>query len=683
MKAPKNMLLVAAYSIITSSLISAQTLITVNNKSDQPIYAAVYKQPIDTLKEATRFTDPLFVEPDKSGKLKRINLSVINKLWYNNLLVFTPNKERLNPILTYTQIKELGSVKVGPLQGKQFYIYAKPLEELKGYNAIYWKALLPVIEKIKSTALSPFRSGITKVQEEIINNANNPWTQQVAKVRIVDAQNPELAEQEKEYLEKRVPKVKEAQKKFLNQDINQPLKVGITLSGGGFRAMMLSAATIATAEQSGLMDTLSYLTALSGSTWSMAPWYCSNLSAQDFLNALEAQATQGIQRVAKNILKIPDIISKLVTNIKTSLASQQALSLIDMYGYALGRIILENTATAPGGVKPSADSLALYNQVERIKEGGSPFPLYVASLANTSTADKPGLYQWVEFSPYEVLSEYLRGGVNSWAFGRRFNNGVSVNNTAPYALGYLMGVWGSASSVSVKDIYDQLGVKNTIWGLRHLAELIVKTELGDVRLSPANISNYTYGMATSPFSEKEKITLIDAGISANNPVYPLLNKNRDLDIIIVCDFSQSVTNALELKKAIDLARARGYKMPTINYQQAAQQICSVWSDPDPTVPTIIYLPRIKNAEYNEGFDPETITGLRGYANAANFAYTKKQFDDFVGLMKYNLNASLGKIKEAMKNKLNQKEAAAQPLPAGASIAQGQAALLPAIEAPAK
>lgn len=639
------------FLLLTSGVIYPQTAITVYNKSDRVIYAAIYKQPVDTLLKATKFTDTVKLEPQAQASLNRVNLSVINKLWYNNLLVFTTNPENLNEELSYNAIKQFGSLKVGPAQGKEFFIFAQPGKELKGYNYIYWKTILPVQQKISQTLIKPTTKAVRSITTQDSNQLN-----QIATVRIVESFNPELNNEEKEYLQKRASITKQAQEKLLNYSIKEPLNIGFSMSGGGFRAMILTAATLAAAEQAGLLDATTYLAGLSGSTWAMGPFYSSQLSAGQFLALLEEKATQGLPAIAKNILKINTLIKQISSRITSTLAGNKALSLIDIYGYFLGQQLLENSSMFPAGsVSHSQDNITLATQISRVQKADLPFPLYTAALANTATFDKPWHYQWLEFSPYEVLSDFLRGGINSWALGRKFNNGTSINNAPPYTLGYLMGIWGSAPSASLRDAYDQLGVSTSIWGLRHIAQLLVKTELGDTRFSPANIPNYTFNMPTSPFSEKSNITLIDAGISANNPVYPLLNKNRKMDIIIVCDFSNSVTDALQLKRAVDLAEAQGYKMPRINYQEAAQQISSVWSDPDPEVPTIIYLPRIKNPAYNAGFDPETTLGLLGYAQAGNLIYTKKQFADFAGLMHYNLLTSLDKIKEAMKYKLEQKE----------------------------
>jgi phospholipase A2 len=85
-------------------------------------------------------------------------------------------------------------------------------------------------------------------------------------------------------------------------------------------------------------------------------------------------------------------------------------------------------------------------------------------------------------------------------------------------------------------------------------------------IDPATIPNFAYGMLdklprTTPesFVNKEHIQLMDAGMSNNLPIYPLLRPGRDVDIIIAFDASAEVKKDNWLSVTDGYARQRGIR----------------------------------------------------------------------------------------------------------------------------
>jgi len=92
-----------------------------------------------------------------------------------------------------------------------------------------------------------------------------------------------LGDEEADFLAKRDARTSVALRKFLGQEhfdrasgcagSSRPLRVAFCGSGGGYRAMVSFGAALAAAEECGLLDCLTYVSALSGATWTLGQWY--------------------------------------------------------------------------------------------------------------------------------------------------------------------------------------------------------------------------------------------------------------------------------------------------------------------------------------------------------------------------------------------------------------------------
>jgi len=83
-----------------------------------------------------------------------------------------------------------------------------------------------------------------------------------------------ISEGEKAYRQKRLPIAKAACEKMLNRKLEdkQIPQIAMICSGGGYRAMLCTTGSLCAANKIGLLDATTHLTALSGSTWAIAPW---------------------------------------------------------------------------------------------------------------------------------------------------------------------------------------------------------------------------------------------------------------------------------------------------------------------------------------------------------------------------------------------------------------------------
>ncbi|MBE7181929.1 MAG: hypothetical protein INR71_12120, partial [Terriglobus roseus] len=106
-------------------------------------------------------------------------------------------------------------------------------------------------------------------------------------------------------------------------------------------------------------------------------------------------------------------------------------------------------------------------------------------------------------------------------------------------------------------------------GFKGIDQMMMEQDKELVKLhmiDPATIPNYVMGMQdtlpdTVPDSmfKQERLKLMDAGMSNNLPIYPLLRSGRDVDIIISFDVSADARQANWLHVVEGYARQRGIK----------------------------------------------------------------------------------------------------------------------------
>ncbi|CEG69427.1 hypothetical protein RMATCC62417_05504 [Rhizopus microsporus] len=189
------------------------------------------------------------------------------------------------------------------------------------------------------------------------------------------------------------------------------------------------------------------------------------------------------------------------------------------------------------------------------------------------------LYQWYEFTPFEVGSEEINAWIPVWAFGRKFENGMNIERLPEQSIGVLMGMFGSAFVASLAHFYQEIRMLLPAAAVEKADEIIKNYESSACTIhpiSPASFPNPFYKMASTVQTKDEnenkeevlrsenlvgsqQIELMDAGMDNNIPFYPLLRKGRDVDIIIAVDLSADIQDAPHFDRAEGYVKRRGIK----------------------------------------------------------------------------------------------------------------------------
>jgi len=538
-----------------------------------------------------------------------------------------------------------------------FYL-TKENEKFKGYNSIEWhaKQIPTVITKhFVSKPVEMAKKIIRELAKNIPEITHNPHKNNIAYVRTGN----KLSQGEQAYLNVRLPRVKNALERFLQRPLNQKQvpKIALVASGGGYRAMLSTVGSLIAAESIGLLDAVTWLVGLSGSTWAIGSWITSTSRLNTFKQYLITKVRKPFKTINKHEINL------LFNSLMTKFAFDQKITFVDIYGSLLANRLLDNFGD-------TRHRIHLSTQADHIKNGAVPFPIYTAT--RTGKAITP---TWYEFHPYEIGSLALNMYIPTWAYGRRFHAGISVDYPPEQSLGFHFGTFGSAFAADFKTMIDELlsgmdpGKKRDAFAIIFNEMLkttpVQKTAEKRIKWSWAEIPNFTAGMLQSPIKDQNIIKLTDAGLDFNLPYPPISGKrkSRKADIIVFLDYSGNVESSSEIKKVEQYARNNKLPFPTINYTGLAQRAVSVFKDENNReAPVVIYMPLIKDKalwntyknfsafthykQYLDTFDPVTCE-QEAFCSTFNFKYRPQEFQQVSLQAEFNLKASKDIIAEAI------------------------------------
>lgn len=409
-------------------------------------------------------------------------------------------------------------------------------------------------------------------------------------------------------------------------------RIAVVGSGGGFRAMISLIGTLVGLQKIGILPLVFCVGGVSGSTWACMPWVASGQSITDFQKELFPTFIDGLIGVAR-----PRDINGVVLSLMKKWMFKQSITLVDIYGAILANNLMFDYP----------QSVYLHQTLApRLSEGAFPLPVG-CSLGGDNK--KP--YYWFEFSPFEIGSFELNAYIPTWAFGRSFRQGKSLDFAPEPTLGYHLGIYGAAFAESdhkdlLKMLVDKLLERKQVLLSKIVAALA--REIGQGKdIGGGAVNNFMYDLPQNSLSKAPKLMFIDGGITfdeakdvgANISLVPFVRPERAIDMLIVVDASEEYQNAGELRRAVEYVKRLGFTMPEVDYAQAEQSVISVFGDiSDTSVPLVVYLPLIKNEAYSSSFDPR-LCMREDYCSYLNFFYTQEQAYQLSNLMTFNVSSN--------------------------------------------
>jgi len=354
-----------------------------------------------------------------------------------------------------------------------------------------------------------------------------------------------LSSPESNYLKNRKSKAASGLKAWLrktNQDFgtNNMPTVALTTSGGGYRSLLEGAGVIqgfdlrdSNVSTSGLYQGITYQAGLSGGAWLLSSLAGNNYPTISSLkDGLWKQAFRDSLLLPNNLLAAAAYAS--VTNdIQAKQDAGFPPTLTDPWGRLLSYQLLYGN---DGGVATRLSSITTFSN---FTSHNVPYPIITALGVKTFQGEcLPGPNATTyELTPYEFGS--WNDGVSAFTqtkyLGTLLTNGVPSNGTCIQNydnLGYVLGTSSSLFNEACTSLPTSPLTAS-------LASIVQKAHALTTRDEYAIYPNPFHAYPRSTLvSAQSELSLVDGGEALqNNPIFPLLQPSRHIDVILVNDNS--------------------------------------------------------------------------------------------------------------------------------------------------
>ncbi len=315
-----------------------------------------------------------------------------NKFMYNRKLYIARRSLKLKNILTPADRRLITSQSIGLTGGSHFYI-AEVNGRLKGFNAFEWKIIQPIMQTADRLVDESIQAVQNSLKKTLPAVRHNRYKKMPAAVRCGN----QLCDQERSYRALRKKHVKHALEKILGRSIasGSVPTISIVASGGGFRAMLATIGSLHALEQLGLLDAVTYISSLSGSTWAVGSWLSYGGSLASFKDNLLPFLAPGLLPLT------PKEIKYFIDTLLVKWVFDQPVTPVDFYGALVGNRLLKQFGKL-------RHRTYLSEQASMLKEGRWALPIYTAICSDFRTQQ-----EWYEFTPYEIGGAWLGHYVSS------------------------------------------------------------------------------------------------------------------------------------------------------------------------------------------------------------------------------------------------------------------------------
>ncbi|KAK4539909.1 Lysophospholipase 1 [Oleoguttula mirabilis] len=339
--------------------------------------------------------------------------------------------------------------------------------------------------------------------------------------------------------------------------------IGISLSGGGYRAMLNGAGVVeafdsrtpnstSSGQLGGLLQATTYLSALSGGNWMVGSLYTNNFTS---VSAILAQDTPdsdsgGLWQLGNSIFEGPDTggiqlfdsvgyYSSLVDAVDGKSDAGFSTTITDYWGRSLSYQLVNAT---DGGPAYTFSSIA---EQDWFTDGSTPLPLLVSDGRKPGEKLVPTNTTVFSFSPWDLgtFDPTVYGFAPLRYVGTNFSDGSPINNDRCVEgfdnVGFVMGTSSSLfnSVLAVVNGTDTTGL------LSSTLQSALTDVLADVGQADDDIADYVnpfynYHSDSNPYAVSRQLTLVDGGEDDQNiALHPLIQPVRHVDVIFAVDSS--------------------------------------------------------------------------------------------------------------------------------------------------
>ncbi|XP_025917452.1 cytosolic phospholipase A2 epsilon-like [Apteryx rowi] len=503
-----------------------------------------------------------------------------------------------------------------------------------------------------------------------------------------------LCREEQDFLRKRKKYVAAALKKVLHleedlKDHEVPV-VAITTTGGGTRSLTAMYGSLLGLQKLNLLDCISYIAGLSGTTWTMANLYEDANWSQKFLEEAIKEARKQVTK-SKICCFSLDCLKYYYNDLMERTKEGRKTSFIDLWGLVIESMLHDKK-----------DEHRLSDQRQAVDEGQNPLPIYVAINLKSSYSAQ-AFREWLEFTPYEVGLLKYGASIHAEHFGSEFFMGRLVKRIPETRICYMQGMWSSIFSIDAMYVWNLAVDSEDFWSkwtrdrVKDIEEepflsmnpyevdtclltpsCALSSTLRDVltgRPTIAQYPNFLRGLQMhSKYLESEgfstwkdtvidslpnklmetaddALSLVDTGFFINTSYPPLLRSQRKVDVILHLNYSGG-SQTLPLDQIAKYITRQGIPFPKIEISEEDRENlkeCYVFEDAESQqAPTVLFFPLVNDTfkrykapgverspeEMAEG--NVDVSSILSPFTTREVCFSEENFDRLVKLTDYNV-----------------------------------------------
>ncbi|XP_042639619.1 cytosolic phospholipase A2 epsilon [Orycteropus afer afer] len=524
-----------------------------------------------------------------------------------------------------------------------------------------------------------------------------------------------LCSAELEFLEKRKVVVAEALKQVLQleEDLQAdevPL-IAIMATGGGTRSMTSMYGHLLALQKLNILNCASYITGLSGATWTMATLYQDpDWSSKN----LELAIFEARRHAVKDKMPalFPDQLCKYKEELQQRSQEGYKVTFTDFWGLLIEACL---------GDKKNECKLS--EQRAALCRGQNPLPIYLTINVKDDVSNKD-FREWCEFSPYEVGLQKYGASIPAELFGSEFFMGRLMKRIPESQMCYMLGLWSSIFSLNMLDAWNLSHNSEEFfhrWTRERVHDIEDEPLLPEIPKCDANIlettvvipgswlSNtfrdiLTYRPFVSEFNNflrglqlhtnylqngefskwkdtvldsfpnqlteaANHLCLLDTAFFVNSSYPPLLRPERKADLIIHLNYCAG-SQTKPMKQTCEYCTAQNIPFPKYDLQDEEEDLkeCYLMENPqEPDAPIVVFFPLIDDTfqkykapgverspeELEQG--QVDIYGPKTPYATKELTYTEAAFDKLVKLSEYNILNNKDKLLQALRLAVEKKK----------------------------
>ncbi|XP_060227516.1 cytosolic phospholipase A2 zeta isoform X2 [Meriones unguiculatus] len=490
--------------------------------------------------------------------------------------------------------------------------------------------------------------------------------------------------------------------------------VAVLGSGGGTRAMTSLYGSLAGLQELGVLDAVTYLSGVSGSTWCIST-LCTDPSWSQ--KSLQGPIERASARVCSSKIGLlsPERLQYYSREKAAWESRGHTMSFPDFWGLVVEYFL--NQAENPA---------KLSDQQEIVSQGQNPYPIYASVNVHPNISGED-FAEWCEFTPYEVGFPKYGAYVPTQLFGSEFFMGRLLQSWPEPRICYLQGMWGSAFATSLYEIFlktghSGLGFLDCHRSTVKITESSPRFRLKDPTRLPTRLFtpqnpfsqavldiftsrftctqnfNFTRGLclykdylASREFVAwkkrhpdarpnqltpmKDCLSLVDGGFAINSPFPLILQPQRAVDLIVSFDYSlEAPFEVLQMTEKYCLDRGIPFPRIEVGPKDLEEpRECYLFTKAeDPCSPIVLHFPLVnrtfrthlapgveRQTAEEKAFGDFIINGPNTPYGMMDFTYEPKEFDRLVTLSRYNVLNNMETIRHALQLALDRRQQAGE------------------------